>query len=362
MKAFMKFLVIIGIFIVGLVGGIAVFLVFSFLSALIFENIEFLLIIGNLTGIITGLITAYKISKRMSKALEPSDGSAERITADKHIGNNFNIMVIGQEAVGKTTLLALMYKHFTKNNSFPFVASNDTGITLDEAYQKLSKIIQEPNFIEPPRLLAGTAGVVNYEFELQNRKITACDTAGGLIMTSDGKDFEDFTNSLSKAPVIINVIDGAAMIEGSDFLADKVNSPSRIRDLLLRYKKSESCLVIFVITKCEAWLKKQKDTDMLQKAFETRHQAVLNWVRNNPNCLGIYLPVKTLGCVEFSYIDGKGSHKERMIFHKKTNLQFVQEHVDKPMMYGIQYLTQQTIGPIEKNFKLYGNLNLIHSK
>jgi len=269
------------------------------------------------------------------------------------------IMLMGQEAVGKTTLLALMYKEFTRNSYFPFVASDDTGIDLEEAYQKLCTIIEQPNFTQPPRLLPGTASVREYNFNIENREFVVYDTAGGLIMTkeSDGRanDLEDFRNAISKASVIINVIDGAAMLEGNDFLADRVNSPTRVRDLLMRYKGGDGrCLILFVITKCEAWIKTEAGIDKLRNAFEDRHKVVLNWVGENPNRAGIFVPVKTLGCVEFSFKEGDGE-QEKLVFHKKTNLKFSQENVDKPMQYAVRFCMRRSILPIEKHFKFYGN-------
>ncbi|MEZ4528883.1 MAG: GTPase [Desulfobacterales bacterium] len=276
--------------------------------------------------------------------------------ADK--SNKTVIMLMGQEAVGKTTLLSLMYKEFSRNSRFQqFVAHDDTGIALEEAYQKLCTIIEQPNFTRPPRLLSGTAGVVEYSFDIDNRQFAVCDTAGGLIMKAKGEDFEDFKAALSKAAVIINVIDGAAMLEGSEFLADRVNSPMRIRDLLSRYKGSSRCLVLFVITKCEAWIKDETGIEKLRKAFEDRHKAVLNWVTvQNPNCVAMFVPVKTLGCVEFSYKEGKGE-TEALVFHKKTNLNFSQDNVDKPMMYAVRYCLNRSLLPIEKHFVFYGNMS-----
>jgi len=255
-------------------------------------------------------------------------------------------------------LLALMYKEFTRNSYFPFVASDDTGIDLEEAYQKLCTIIEQPNFTQPPRLLPGTASVREYNFNIENREFAVYDTAGGLLMTkeSDGRanDLGDFKNAISKASVIINVIDGAAMLEGSHFFAERVNSPTRVRDLLMRYKGDGRCLILFVITKCEAWIKTEAGIDKLRNAFEDRHKVVLNWVGENPNRAGIFVPVKTLGCVEFSFKEGDGE-QEKLVFHKKANLKFSQENVDKPMQYAVRFCMRRSILPIEKHFKFYGN-------
>ena len=117
-------------------------------------------------------------------------------------------------------------------------------------------------------------------------------------------------------------------------------------------------MVLFVITKCEAWIKNDNDIEKLRKAFEDRHKAVLNWVTQNQNCIGMFIPVKTLGCVEFSYKEGKGE-AETLVFYRKTNLKFSQEDVDKPILYAVRYCMNQSILPIEKHFTCYGNISSI---
>ncbi|OQX04139.1 MAG: hypothetical protein BWK80_54175 [Desulfobacteraceae bacterium IS3] len=373
----------------GLIAGGAVGFAFSVLiialSAGIFKNdkasMDVVAGISIFISIIIGSVVAFKVWKKVWEALEKPDKiqtEPESVPVPKPVtpptpeprksdkqdkSDKTVIMLMGQEAVGKTTLLALMYKEFTRNSHFPFVASNDTGIDLEEAYQKLCTIIEQPNFTQPPRLLPGTASVREYNFNIENREFVVYDTAGGLIMTkeSDGRanDLEDFRNAISKASVIINVIDGAAMLEGNDFLADRVNSPTRVRDLLMRYKGGDGrCLILFVITKCEAWIKTEAGIDKLRKAFEDRHKVVLNWVGENPNRAGIFVPVKTLGCVEFSFKEGDGE-QEKLVFHKKTNLKFSQENVDKPMQYAVRFCMRRSILPIEKHFKFYGNSFMI---
>ena len=113
---------------------------------------------GVLIGPFVGIFMSFAIIKRLNKTFEmekveksksqpkhspnPANKSVIRSNADKTI-----IMLMGQEAVGKTTLLSLMYKEFSRNSRFQqFVADDDSGIALEEAYQKLCAIIEQPNF------------------------------------------------------------------------------------------------------------------------------------------------------------------------------------------------------------------------
>jgi len=113
----------------------------------------------------------------------------------------FTVMMMGPEAVGKTTLLATMYKELAKIESyarFTFYADNDTGINLDNAYQKLSRIIEQPVFTSIKPLLEGTRGIIYHRFGInfKDKKeldLLFCDIAGGLLnVSASDQDFRAF--------------------------------------------------------------------------------------------------------------------------------------------------------------------------
>ena len=131
--------------------------------------------------------------------------------------------MVGPDGVGKTTLLATMYHELSQldnRSSFEFVASKDTQHDLEEAYQKLSNIIAQPSFTPTGPLLKGTAGLVERQFEIRflgkkELDLVFCDIAGGILGAKKGQDFEEFQAKLAQAIVIVNVIDGSALIEQS---------------------------------------------------------------------------------------------------------------------------------------------------
>lgn len=261
------------------------------------------------------------------------------------------VMMLGPRAVGKTTLLATMYKElirFRIHSKFDFMAVNDTGIDLDEAYQKLKAVTAQPNFKPIGPLLSGTAGIVKHQFEIQfnNTKeldITFCDIAGGLLLSKQGcNDVDEFKAQMEKSNIFINVIDGAALVEGSVLFSDSINRPTRVRDLLksaIDAQSKSNHLILFVITKCETWLKEHwlvNSDRKLREAFETRFKEVLNLIEGKQNVVGVYMPVKTLGCVEFSRIEEEEG-EERVIFVRKPNLEFNPELVDQPLRYALAF-------------------------
>lgn len=224
-------------------------------------------------------------------------------------GKSITMMMLGPRAVGKTTMLALMYKGLLGVNSnaqFDFQADDyDTSIDLNEAYLKLTDILNQPIFAKIEPLLEGNIGVIERKFAVnfKGKKkfgFVFCDHGGGLVHEKNAPGWEDFREKLQNAIVIMNVLDGAALVEGSQLFSDKINHPMLICELLRKaLNDKQEHLVLFVITKCETWLKDRNGREAIEKAFETRYREVINVITGNPqnNAVGILMPVQTLGCV-----------------------------------------------------------------
>ncbi len=266
------------------------------------------------------------------------------------MSNKTAMIMVGPDGVGKTTLLATMYHELSciKNeSSFELAASRDTHHDLQEAYNKLSTITAQPTFTPTGPLLKGTAGIVERQFEIwfngnKELELVFCDIAGGLIRAEKGHpDMDEFKNKLEESVVIVNVIDGSALVEGDELLFLRKNEPVQIHDLLrspLINRKNR--LILFVITKCEAWLKNEKGRKRLEAAFETQYQIVLKLIEGFENVVAVLIPVKTLGCVEFTRIETKGDEKE-IIYVRKPNLLFQPVDTDQPLRYAIAFALAQ---------------------
>lgn len=271
--------------------------------------------------------------------------------------------VLGAEAVGKTTLLATMYTKLVQaGGKLSLTASDNAGADLTTAYGKLAKISNEPNFKPVGRLLEGNQGIIEHQFEIlfKNRKIldlSFYDMAGGIVLEKDdSKDFQEFKKILTqKATVIVNVVDGAALMKGSELYSEKVNRPTRIRDLLLPAlsEKQQPHLVLFVITKCESWLKDDQSKQQLLTIFEERHKPVIDLVRHHPEAVGVFLPVKTLGCVEFARVENKGAEGEKIIFSKNPLLSFKPEQIEQPLLYGLIFVLLQHLKNLSWWYKVF---------
>lgn len=280
--------------------------------------------------------------------------------------HNITMMMLGPRAVGKTTLMALMYKGLVGVNlqsNFDFSAEHDTAIDLDEAYLKLTDILSQPTFTRIEPLLRGSEGVLERRFSVNfhRRKefdFIFYDHAGVLLHQKESvPGVQEFKEKLQRAIIIINLVDGAAIMEGSRLFSDRVNRPFLVSELLRKaFDDEQEHLLLFVITKCEAWLKDREGRQALEKAFETYHKEVLNVVENRPqnNVVAVLMPVKTLGCVEFSEVRHYGEPDEEIVFIRKPNVPFHPEGIEQPLRYALAFALSQhdkNRGPVTKFFK-----------
>lgn len=267
------------------------------------------------------------------------------------MANGTIMLMLGPDGVGKTTLLATMYHELSQidnNSPFTLMATADTHQDLRAAYEKLSTITTQPTFIPTGPLLKGTAGIIERQFHLLfNRKseldFIFCDIAGGILRAEEtNQDVIDFKTRLNQATVIINVIDGSALVEGDPTLANSKNEPQLIYELLstLLQADKQPHLILLVITKCEAWLKNAATQQQLEQAFETQYEMMINCLQTMTNAVAVLIPVKTLGCVEFTHIDYQNPRKE-MIFVRKPNLPFQPNNTDQPLRYALAFALQQ---------------------
>jgi hypothetical protein len=309
--------------------------------------------------------------------------------------NKIVITMLGAEAVGKTTLLATMYQALGRisdhrQDGFALEASQNAGRDLQDALDKLATIINQPAFTDVKRLLSGTAGVLERRFQVlfkndQFSDLSFYDMAGGIVMAEEeDQDFKEFKKVLGQAAVIVNVVDGAALMEGSELYNIKTNKPTRITDVLrpALTNSPQPRLVLFVLTKCETWLKNDNSEKQLLAAFEKRHEAVLHLLRGHENAVGVFLPVKTLGCVEFARVEEKGKPTEKCIFSRNPRLEFSPQRIDQPLSYALTFVLLQHYqnfswwhkfwrgkafrealvhldNKCDKKFKTYGNFTLL---
>lgn len=253
-----------------------------------------------------------------------------------------NMIMLGPSRVGKSSLLATMYREIrVLDTDFTLNPVGETEDLLDAAYEELSEILGEPKYTEVTKGKKGNEGFTEHEFEVGFENSHAFnlvfhDFRGGALM-KNGDELKELQQRISLSHVIFNVLDSVALMECDKIRSDKLNGHSRIVTQLDKsMTDGEKYLIVFVLVKCEKYMKKAADRKELMARFEERHKAVLKLIdkknKSSNKIASLVIPVKTLGCVEFAYLNDDG----HFVFVRKGD-EFKPEDVDQPLRYALSF-------------------------
>lgn len=261
-------------------------------------------------------------------------------------------MMLGSMGVGKTSCLATMYQKITAlpdgSSAFNLHTNDeDTNHYLHEALCDMRRVNDQPNFTEVKRVLRGTPEIFQNNFTVNLKeepylKLRFFDIPGGfMLIKSTDSEYARYTEIRDTADVFFNVIDGAALVAGSDGYFEEKATPLLIQEVVRKVKqRKKSALFLFVITKCERWLKSPSDIRLLQEKFNTRYADVLTLFQNANNIAAVMMPVKTMGCVEYNTWDRK---EDKPLFMKMdVNATFDPEYMDQPLRYIMTFALART--------------------
>lgn len=275
-----------------------------------------------------------------------------RTTPDNDLNfQKITIMLIGPESVGKTSVLATTYNAVANDRSiveFTVRPQHDTMRVLSDAYGKLHKVTEQAVYQDLKPLIEGNIMMAERLFDVYlkgEHKLTLkfWDIPGGHMKIEEKHpEYKKFKDALSETTIFINVLDAVALIEGDNPYFHERATPDMARYYLGDPSVANTArnrLVLFVVTKCEKWLKTEDGRQELQKKFDLRYQEVLNlFNRANAKMVGVLIPIKTLGCVEFTRFDAT---TKRPIFERKPRLECKPQYVDQPLRYALTFALSQ---------------------
>jgi hypothetical protein len=252
------------------------------------------------------------------------------------------MIMLGPSRVGKSSLLATMYREIGRmKTGFDLTPVDETEDRLDEAYHNLSRVIEQRVFAPVEDLVKGTVDFIEHHFEVAFKgtkefDLVFHDFRGGAMMRS-GSDLDTLREKVTRSHVIFNVLDSVALMEVDAIKGDRFNGHDRVCNLMTRtLQPGEQYLILFVLVKCETYVKTASGRERLLDRFEERHGAVLRLIerlnKTNRNVAALLIPAITLGCVEFKEIDQDGS----FIF-ERNHKDFEPREVDQPLRYALSF-------------------------
>ena len=234
------------------------------------------------------------------------------------------VIVFGNSAVGKTSLLSSMYmdmeaKGVDRCRDLKFTTlDTDSFIQLRDKWVELRKNISDNVFTSS--LVIPYDGTVEdtvkwpfaFETAKSKQQINFVDTKGSLT-----KDLsQTLRDRINNALLLFCVVDASILMERNDVDNEDLNCPITIKKILKDVledgdnKQPQSC--VFILTKCEKYMHTRNGIERLAARFEKIYAPVLQYAAEQKFPL-YYLPVQTMGCVEFSRII-PGSNPKKMQF------------------------------------------------
>lgn len=260
--------------------------------------------------------------------------------------NDLEVIVFGADAVGKTSLLSSMFMQMesqgvTSSNIMAFTpVDHKEFLILIDKWSSLHKKIQNDEFTSGSVIpYDGTTSFIEHNFEFTTtgyrKVIKFIDAKSRIAENLNSNLISRIKNSFA----LLCVVDAAILMECDDIVNEQWNCPMTIKRILMKIlddgdkKQPISCM--FILTKCEKYMRTPEDRDRLSERFEQVFGSVLNYAADKRFPL-FYIPVQTMGCVEFSRID---PITKQMVF-KTVNRELQPVDVIFPMIYALSAFMQ----------------------
>ena len=236
------------------------------------------------------------------------------------------VLLFGQKAVGKTSLLATIFNHLQNMPAFEQLTaqsekSHDLEKALDELKRFIRSLVEGPTRGMTPTSLEKeftfTIGLHGFEHFIDLKFV---DMAGETLTMPEYRG--RWIELLKESDLIIHAISSPSLMERRDYHAE-INKPERFKEYFdeaiikgdNKIESRPSKRIFLVPIKCEKYL---DDPDALHTAVESAYQSLRTSIRN----AGYYcylLPVQTTGCVVFDRFDLDAEKKPVDIYKLKPD-------------------------------------------
>ena len=225
----------------------------------------------------------------------------------------FEIVMIGNTAVGKTSMLSVLsreLKKFNKAGKLQFKPTSAEFDVLDDKWNDLLKqIAQSDEWLPVTSNIGATPDFIEHPFEFSVEGKKKCDV---VFVDSPGaftkKRNDDLVDRVNNAFGVFCVVDAAVMMACPEWKSNELNRPAAIEEILNKVftdgDGKQPRFVSFILTKCEKWMTDEKGRRNLAKKFHACFDQTISMLKDadNPPCIDM-LAIQTMGCVRFAELN-----------------------------------------------------------
>ncbi len=272
----------------------------------------------------------------------------------------FEVVMIGNTAVGKTSMLSALSNELDEYNLSGKVSLEPTTHELKVLQEQWNEMIAQVESQAPFTTLTTCldATLVNFvehkfDFKVDGSKqatVLFTDTRGGLTGDLD----EKLIARVNGAFGVFCVVDASVLMECPASKNEQYNCPKFVKRLLKEVytdgDDQQPRFIAFVLTKCEKYMATKKGQKELTAAFHKVYDNIvvmLNKVETPPNVYA--LAIQTMTCVSFFKLNDQTGFPEFRVLPKK-------EFTTKDCAYPLVILLKEVINTIDEGIGFFGRL------
>lgn len=272
----------------------------------------------------------------------------------------FEVVMIGNTAVGKTSMLSALSNELDEYNLSGKVSLEPTTHefkVLQEQWNEMSAQVESQ--MPFTTLSTGIEGTLvdfvehKFDFKADGSKqatVLFTDTRGGMTGELD----EALIARVNNAFGVFCVVDASVLMECPASKNEQYNCPKYVKKLLKEVytdgDDKQPRFIAFILTKCEKYMATKKGQRELSAAFHKIYDNIvdmLNKVETPPN---VYvLAIQTMTCVSFFKLNDETKFPEFRVLPQK-------DLTTKDCAYPLVILLKEVINAIDEGVGFWGRL------
>ena len=240
----------------------------------------------------------------------------------------FEVIMIGNTAVGKTSMLAALSNELDDYNLSGNVSLEPTTHELKIIQEQWNEMTEQVEAQMPfTTLSTGLEGALvdfvehKFDFKVAGTKkahVLFTDTRGGMTGELD----EKLTARVNEAFGVFCVVDASVLMECPASKNERFNCPKFVKKILKDVYNDgddkQPRFVAFILTKCEKYMASAKGRRELAQQFHEKYDNIVDMLHKAPVAPNIYmLAIQTMGCVSFLKLDERGLPEFRILPQKE---------------------------------------------
>ena len=244
------------------------------------------------------------------------------------VTEKFEVIMIGNTAVGKTSMLAALANELEEYNLSGNVSLEPTTHEFKHLQNQWNEMTEQVEAQMPFTTLSiGIEGAAvdfvehKFDFKVDGTKkaqVLFTDTRGIMTWELD----EKLTARVNEAFGVFCVVDASVLMECPASKNERYNCPKFVKKLLKEVYNDgddkQPRFVVFVLTKCEKYMASAKGRRALEQQFHEKYDSIVTMLHKAPVVPNIsVLAIQTMGCVSFLKLDEKGFPEFRILPQKE---------------------------------------------